>query len=113
MLMQDVYRRGRCRRADAPCVVHILYACESDVHVLDAHARCVQVRQSDGGAAPAGNARGVGRPHSDASLVALCDFVYETCSSIPLAALSHPRLCQALAHVGSKGPPRFDLTGSR
>ena len=53
------------------------------------------------------------RPQADASTAALCDFLYEACSSVPVAAFDHPRLRQALALLGAAAPPRPEITQTR
>ena len=55
----------------------------------------------------------VNRLQADASMAALCDFLYEACSSIPVAGLDHPRLRQALTCLGATAPPRLEITGAR
>ncbi|KAK9825566.1 hypothetical protein WJX74_006706 [Apatococcus lobatus] len=73
-----------------------------------------KVRQSEGSAAghPV-SGRMVGRLQVDASMAALCDFLYEACSSIPAAAFDHPQLRRALTLLGAAAPPRLDITGAR
>ena len=79
----------------------------------DVHA-AFQVRQSEGSAAgqPV-SGRMVNRLQADASMAALCDFLYEACSSIPVAGLDHPRLRQALTCLGATAPLRLEITGAR